>query len=50
MRRQGGRRDKICRQKKRTEMNKTLLEIEEKFQGRHISEAYKEIITIKEGF
>jgi hypothetical protein len=26
----------LCRQKKRTEMNKTLLDIEEKFQGRHI--------------
>jgi hypothetical protein len=31
-------------------MNKTLLKIEEKLQGRHISEAYKEIKTIKEGF
>jgi hypothetical protein len=42
--------NKICRQKKRTEMNKTLLETKEKLQGRHISEAYKEIKTIKEGF
>jgi hypothetical protein len=42
--------NKICRQKKRTEMSKTLLEIEEKLQGRHISEAYKKIKTIKEGF
>jgi hypothetical protein len=42
--------NKICRQKKRTDMNKMLLEIEEKFQGRHISEAYKEIKTTKEGF
>jgi hypothetical protein len=31
-------------------MNNMLLEIEEKLQGRHISEAYKEIKTIKEGF
>jgi hypothetical protein len=31
-------------------MNKTLLEIQENFQGRHISEAYKEIKTTKERF
>jgi hypothetical protein len=37
--------NKICRQKKRSEINKTLLETEEKFQGRHISRAYKEIKT-----
>jgi hypothetical protein len=42
--------NKICRQKERTGMNKTLLQIEEKLQGRHISEACKEIKTIKEGF
>jgi hypothetical protein len=28
--------NKLCRQKKRIEMNTTLLEIEDKFQGRHI--------------
>jgi hypothetical protein len=31
-------------------MNKMILEIEETLQGRHISEVYKEIKTINEGF